>query len=96
MYKHVHWLLFHTETEIVVARVRTNKLDSPAYKDAFQAIFSKVKEYHPDFEVGKTLNGIICDWSDTQLKGIEQAVGLEVANRVVKGCQVQYFVMDKL
>lgn len=76
-------------TGIVVARIRTTKLDSSAYKDMFQALFSKVKEYHPKFEVGKTLNGIICDWSDTQLRGLEEAVGVNVSKQVVKGCQVR-------
>ena len=47
-----------------------------------------MKEYHPNFEVGKALNGIICDWSDKQVKGLELAVGVDVANQVLKGCQV--------
>lgn len=67
-----------------------------AYKDAFQTIFSKVKEYYPNFGVGTTLNGIICDWSDTHLNGLEQAIGVDVANRVVKGCQVRFLVTVKV
>lgn len=64
-----------------------NKLDTSAYREAFQAIFSKVKQYHPDFKVGKTLSGIICDWSDTQMRGLEEVIGVKVTHSVVKGCQ---------
>ena len=39
------------------------------------------KKNHPEFDVGKTLKGIIADWSDTQMNEAK-------ANKVVKGCQV--------
>ena len=68
-----------------------NKLDTSAYKHAFEAIFNQVKKSHPEFRVGKTLNGIIADWSDTQLQGLQAAIGEEEANKVVKGCQVWNF-----
>ena len=71
-----------------MAQVRMNKLDASAYRHAFEAIFNQVKKNHPEFGVGKTLNGIIADWSDTQLQGLRAAVGEEEANKVVKGCQV--------
>ena len=72
----------------VVARVRMNKLDASAYRHAFEAIFNQVKKNHPEFGVCKTLEGIIADWSDTQLQGLQAAIGEERANKVVKGCQV--------
>ena len=80
---------------MVVARVRMNKLDASAYSQAFKAIFGEVQKKHPDFGVGKTLKGIVADWSDTQLQGLQDAVGEEKANNVVKGCQVRisYLVM---
>ena len=71
-----------------MARVRLNKLDSKAYEQAFRATFDQVKEDHPEFMVGQTLKGIVLDWSDTQQKGLEKAVGKDIANSVVKGCQV--------
>ena len=74
----------------MVARVRMNKLDATSYKYAFNAIFSKVKEKHPTFAVGRTLKGIIADWSDTQLQGLRGAIGEETTNNVMKGCQVRY------
>lgn len=69
-----------------------NKLNALAYKHAFEAIFTKVKGDFPEFEVGKTLNGIIADWSDTQLQGLQEAIGEKKANKVVKGCQVCIYV----
>lgn len=71
-----------------MARVRMNKLDALAYRDVFDAIFSQVKKKCPSFSVGETLKGIVADWSDTQLNGLKSSVGVEVANRVMKGCQV--------
>ena len=32
--------------------------------------------------------GVITDWSDTQLNGLQAAVGDMVASKVVKGCKV--------
>ena len=75
-------------TGAVVARVRMDKLNAQAYQHAFSAVFDEVKEEHPEFGVGKTLMGVITDWSDAQLKGLQAAVGDEVASRVVKGCKV--------
>ena len=70
----------------VVARVRMSKLDAQAYEAAFNSIFSHVKKNHPGFRVGKSLKGIIADWSDTQISGLKSAIGEETANSVVKGC----------
>ena len=65
-----------------------NKLTAEAYREAFRAMFAAVKSDHPQFAVGKTLLGILTDWSDTQLRGIEEATSKEMAATVVKGCQV--------
>ena len=76
----------------VVARVRMNKLDAMAYSSAFQAIFDSVKTSCPHFGIGKTLEGIITDWSDAQLHGLQAALGEELANCVIKGCQVCFIL----
>ena len=68
--------------------MRMDKLDAQAYKAAFDSIFTQVKKNHPKFGVGKTLKGIIADWSDTQMNGLRSAIGEESANKVAKGCQV--------
>ena len=78
----------YASTGMIVARVRLNKLDATAYSTCFSALFRKVKELHPEFDVGKMLQGILADWSDTQLKGLEDAIGEENVNKVMKGCQV--------
>lgn len=65
-----------------------NKINAEAYKEAFQAVFGEVKRHHKEFEVGKTLKGIIADWSDTQINGLELAIGKETTDMVIKGCQV--------
>ena len=66
-----------------------NKLDAAAYASAFQAIFGCVKKSYPHFGVGKTLKGIVTDWSDAQLRGLQSAIGEEEASKLVKGCQVK-------
>lgn len=75
---------------MVVARIRLNKLDAAAYTTCFNALFQKVKELHPDFVVGESLLGILADWSDTQIKGLEGAIGKETVTKVMKGCQVSF------
>ena len=47
-----------------------------------------MKEKCPSFKVGKTLKGIILDWSDAQLSGLRSVVGDQVVSDIVKGCQV--------
>ena len=69
-----------------------NKLTAEAYREAFKAAFSAVKSDHPEFEVGKTQQGILTDWSDTQLRGIEEATSKKKTAKVVKRCQVRIFV----
>ena len=73
----------------VVARVRMNKLDAFAHRCAFEAIFGEVKKTYPEFSIGNSLKGIITDWFDTQLKGLQDAIGEGKANQIVKGCWVR-------
>ena len=51
-----------------------------------RALFHKVKKAHPEFVVGETLKGMLADWSDTQLKGLEGAVRDDTVKKVMKGC----------
>ena len=48
----------------VVARVRLDRLTAEAYEHCFRSVFESVKKSHQQFEVGKTLIGVILDWSD--------------------------------
>ena len=89
---------------ITVARVYLNKLTTDAYHKCFSSMFGAVSSTYPKFKVGKSLVGIIMDWSDQQFSGLELAVGKDVAESIVKGCQVcmhlwgryfQYFAYKK-
>lgn len=73
-----------------VARVRMNRLNTIAYTEAFEAVFCTVENSHPGFKVGKTLQGIVVDWSEQQLNGLEAVLGKETAEKVIKGCQVHF------
>lgn len=77
---------------MTVARVYLNKLTSDAYCKCFEAIFSAASSATTKFAVGQSLVGIITDWSDHQFAGLEKAVGKDVAESVVKGCQVHLIV----
>lgn len=76
---------------MVVARIYLNQLDASAYTTCFGALFQKVTELHPGFKVGETLLGIIADWSDTQVKGLENVLGKQNVSKVMKGCQVSKY-----
>lgn len=68
--------------------MRLNQINAEAYESCFTAIFTTASSRHPEFEVGGSLQGILLDWSDHQLKGLANAVGKDTADKVVKGCQV--------
>ena len=73
-----------------MARVRLETLTAEAYAICFKAIFTTVKKSHPEFEVGDSLKGVVVDWSDTQMAGLETAVGKETASLIAKGCKVHF------
>ena len=74
---------------MAVARVRSNKENSQFYCTAFREIFQQYKEDHKDFDI-TNLKGIVLDWSDAERKGLEQAVGKEIAETLMIGCLVHY------
>ena len=76
-YKVMRWM--------AVARVLSNKENSQFYCTAFREIFQQYK----DFDI-TNLKGIVLDWSDAERKGLEQAVGKEIAERLMIGCLVHY------
>ena len=85
----------------VVARMRGNKEDSGFYKKAFELMFHTCQSYHSNFKVGESLKGIIIDWSDTEAKGLHELLGDNVADKVLKGCDVHWtrsyqWVADKV
>jgi len=68
--------------------VRLNQLDARAYAKCFRATFDRVTEDHATFQPEGMLTGIIADWSDQQIAGLEMVFGKCTANNFLKGCQV--------
>ena len=71
---------FNTMTWAVVARMRANKEDTEFYRTAFSLMFQTCHTDFPQFKIESSLNGIIVDWSDTETKGLREAVGEELAD----------------
>ena len=51
--------------------------------------------------MGESLKGIIIGWSDTEAKGLHELLGENVADKVLKGCNVHWtrsyqWVADKI
>ena len=67
-----------------------NKQGKNAYQLAFSKVFAKCKTDTPNFELGKSLLGVIIDWSDTEIQGLGGAVGPDVARKLLKGCSVHW------
>lgn len=75
---------------MVVSRIRMDKQDANAYALAYSKTFLKCKSVLDDFEIGKTLLGIVVDWSDAEIKGLGKAVGKDLAVTLLKGCKVHW------
>ena len=65
--------------------MRASKEDTESYKTGFSLMF---KTCPTDFSKFGSLKGIIVDWSDTQTKRLRQAVGDDVADRLLRSCNV--------
>ena len=60
---------------IAVARIHSNIKDSEFYASAFKAVFKQCEQIHKEFGVGKTLKGIVMDWSYTKRSGLQTVIG---------------------
>ena len=74
----------------LVARVRLDKQTAEAYALAFRKIFNHCFQSSKTFEVGKTLFGVVIDWSDAEAAGLNLAVGEHKAGELLKGCKVHW------
>jgi len=81
-------IIYAYHLDMVVSRVRMNQIDANAYAQYFKAIFEQTSEDHPSFKVGDSLVGIIADWSNQQVNGLEMVTGKSIAESILKGCQV--------
>ena len=61
-----------------------------AYALAFKKIFSKCSTNSESFQVGKTLLGVITNWSDAEINGMKLAVGKDMAEQLLRGCTVHW------
>ena len=75
---------------MVIARIWMDKQNSDAYALGFRKLFEKCKLANHNFEVGATLQGIVTDWSDAQIKGLQCVIGEETAMKLLKGCKVHW------
>ena len=75
---------------IVVARIRLDAQNSAGYALCFKKLFEKCKSSRSDFELGITLQGLLIDWFDAEIKGLRSAVGKEMADKLLKGCKVHW------
>ena len=81
---------FNTMKWAVVARMRANKEDTEFYRTAFSLMFQTCHTDFPQFKIESSLKGIIVDWSDTETKGLREAVGEELADSLLRGCNVHW------
>ena len=70
------------------ARIRLDAQNSAEYGLCFKKLFEKCKSSRADFELGITLQGMVIEWSDAEIKGLKSTVGKEMADKVLKGCKV--------
>ena len=52
----------------------------------FQTCHTDFSQFEPE----GSLKGIIVDWSDTETKGLREAVSEEVADQLLQGCNVHW------
>ena len=78
----MHWM--------IVCRIRITKQTKEAHAFCFKLMFDRCKKDNPDFCEGKTLLGVVIDWSDAEADGLRIAVGAETANLLLKGCKVHW------
>ena len=74
----------------IVGRVHLSHQTSAAYALAFSKLFTKCKNRYPNFELGKSLVGVITDWSDAEVNGLKKFAGDKVATQLLKGCRVHW------
>ena len=73
----------------IVSRIRMNKQDANAHALAFKKTFDACKESYPEFSIGKTLLGVVVDWSDAEIQ-LRDAVGNDLATKLLRGCKVHW------
>lgn len=73
---------------MVVSRVWLDNQSQNGYKLAFKKTFEHCKDTFSCFKIGETLQSIIFDWSDAQIKGLKEVIGEAEATSLLRGCKV--------
>ena len=74
---------------VVVCRIRIAKQTQDAYAMYFRWLFQTCQKEQPRFALGVTLHGVVL-WSDAEANGLRDAVGSDMADKLLKGCQVHW------
>ena len=73
-----------------MGRVRLDSQSSAGYALCYKKMFEKCRSANENFELGQTLQGIVTDWSDAEIRGLKTAVGKNMAEKLLKGCKVHW------
>ena len=60
------------------------------YRKAFTLMFDTCRANEPSYDVHKSLQGIVTDWSDTEYSGLIKALGSGLATKLLQGCAVHW------
>ena len=60
------------------------------HRKAFTLMFDTCRADEPSYDVHKSLQGIVIDWSDTEHSGLVKALGSELATKLLRGCAVYW------
>ena len=72
---------------MAVGIVRMTRENHNAYALGFR---KSCKCDHQEFELEKSLLGMVIDWSDTEMQGLRDAVSTDMARTLLKGSQVHW------
>ena len=74
----------------IVARLRLDSQTSAGWALSFKKLSYKCRSSNEDFELGSTLQGVVVDWSDSEINGLKMAIGKKTADKLLKGCKVHW------
>lgn len=86
VFNYIHY--FDLYIDNAVARVLLNKQDGSTYAMAIKEIFLKTTTEHPAFKMGTALEEIVVDFSDAESNGFRNAIGEDLAAKLLRGCNV--------
>ena len=73
-----------------VARVLCDKQDGESHATSYREVFDKVTREYPNFKKGHTLKQILVDFDDAEYNGLVEVLGMDFAQKVIRGCSVHW------